>query len=154
MSEYQYYEFQSIDRRLDEKEMQELRGYSSRAEITPTGFKNEYSFGSFKGNAKLWMEKYFDGYLYLANGGTHELQLRVSSCSLPVKTARLYCCGESATVREKSGHLIFTFFSEDESGGEWVEGDGLLSSILPVRDGLLRGDLRALYIGWLLCTQH
>ena len=50
MSEYQYYEFQAIDRRLTEKEMQELRGYSSRARITPTSFVNEYSFGSFKGD--------------------------------------------------------------------------------------------------------
>src|SRR5207248_301307 len=46
MSEYQYYEFQTIDRRLDEKEMQELRGYSSRARITPTSFTNEYSLRS------------------------------------------------------------------------------------------------------------
>jgi hypothetical protein len=152
MSEYQYYEFQSIDRRLDEKEMQLLRGYSSRAEITPTSFQNEYSYGDFKGNANLWMEKYFDAYLYLANWGTHELQLRVSSSVLPLKVARQYCAGESATVREKSGHLVFTFLAQDESGGGWIEGDGLLSSILPVRDGLIRGDLRTLYLGWLLCA--
>jgi len=29
MSEYQYYEFQTADRRLSEKEMQELRSYCS-----------------------------------------------------------------------------------------------------------------------------
>ncbi len=38
MSEYQYYEFQTADRRLSEKEMQELRSYSTRAVITPTSF--------------------------------------------------------------------------------------------------------------------
>ena len=43
MSEYQYYEFQTADRRLSEKEMQELRSYSTRAAITPTSFSNEYS---------------------------------------------------------------------------------------------------------------
>ena len=31
MSEYQYYEFQTADRRLSEKEMQELRACSTRA---------------------------------------------------------------------------------------------------------------------------
>jgi hypothetical protein len=36
MSEYQYYEFQTADRRLSEKDMQEL--------ITPTSFSNKYSF--------------------------------------------------------------------------------------------------------------
>jgi hypothetical protein len=46
MNEYQYCEFQTADRRLSEKEMQELRSYSTRAVITPTSFSNEYSFGS------------------------------------------------------------------------------------------------------------
>src|SRR6266446_3281213 len=41
MSEYQYYEFQTADRRLSSKEMQELRSYSTRAVITPTSFSNE-----------------------------------------------------------------------------------------------------------------
>jgi hypothetical protein len=43
MSEYQYYEFQAIDRPLTEKEMGELRSYSTRARITPTSFVNDYS---------------------------------------------------------------------------------------------------------------
>ncbi len=38
MSEYQYYEFQAIDRPLTEQEMRELRAYSTRANITPTRF--------------------------------------------------------------------------------------------------------------------
>ena len=40
MSEYQYYEFRAIDRPLTEEEMDELGALSSRAEITPTSFKN------------------------------------------------------------------------------------------------------------------
>lgn len=42
MSEYQYYEFQTTDRRLSEREMHELRSYSTRAHITPTSFVNEF----------------------------------------------------------------------------------------------------------------
>lgn len=40
MSEYQYYEFQAIDRRLSEDEMLEMRAVSSRGEITPTRYVN------------------------------------------------------------------------------------------------------------------
>jgi hypothetical protein len=36
MSEYQYYEFQAIDRPLTESEMEKLRSFSTRARITPT----------------------------------------------------------------------------------------------------------------------
>jgi hypothetical protein len=153
MSEYQYYEFQTADRRLSEKEMQELRAYSTRAEITPTSFSNEYSFGSFKGDPSAWMEKYFDAFVYLANWGTHEFQLALPANLLSAKTARLYCAGGAASAREKSGRLILTFRSEEEPSGEWVEGGGILSSLLPLRAELAQGDLRLLYVGWLLNVQ-
>jgi hypothetical protein len=49
MSEYQYYEFQAIDRPLTRKEMEGLRALSSRATITPHSFTNVYNWGDFKG---------------------------------------------------------------------------------------------------------
>jgi hypothetical protein len=155
MSEYQYYEFQAIDRPLTEKEMGELRSYSTRARITSTSFINDYSWGNFKGNENAWMEKYFDAFLYLANWGTHILKLRLPSRLLNIKTARSYCsdAGETMYVSEKNGKVILTFVSDDETGGEWVEGEGCLSSINSVRAEMARGDMRALYLGWLLCLQ-
>ncbi|MGH7822520.1 MAG: hypothetical protein ACREQ9_22390 [Candidatus Binatia bacterium] len=153
MSEYQYYEFQAIDRPLTAREMAELRASSTRARITPASFVNEYSWGDFKGDEDAWMEKYFDAFLYLANWGTHILKLRVPERLLDAKTARLYAAGEHASVREKNGKVILTFHSEDETGGGWVEGEGRLASLVPARAELARGDLRALYLGWLLCAQ-
>ena len=50
MSEYQYYEFQAIDRPLTKKERLELRAVSTRAEITPARFVNFYTWGDFKGD--------------------------------------------------------------------------------------------------------
>ena len=153
MSEYQYYEFQAIDRPLTGKEMDELRSYSTRARITPTSFVNDYSWGDFKGNADAWMEKYFDAFLYLANWGTHILKLRLPTRLLDPAIARTYCGGEGASVRKKAGKVILSFLSDDEEGGDWVEGEGQLSSLISVRAELVRGDLRALYLGWLLRAQ-
>jgi hypothetical protein len=56
MSEYQYYEFQAIDKPLNAKQMAELRSYSTRAQITPASFINEYNWGNFKGNSDRWMD--------------------------------------------------------------------------------------------------
>jgi hypothetical protein len=42
MSEYQYYEFQAIDRPLSARERRELRACSTRATITSTRFTNHY----------------------------------------------------------------------------------------------------------------
>jgi len=50
MSEYQYYEFLTIDRPLTAKEMTELRALSTRATITPVSFTNKYNWGDFKQN--------------------------------------------------------------------------------------------------------
>ncbi len=153
MSEYQYFEFQAIDRPLSKKEMAELRSYSTRARITPTSFVNDYSWGNFKGDADVWMDKYFDVFLYIANWGTRILKLRLPNKRLSAKTARLYAVGERAAVRVKNGNVIFSFHSENEDGEDSVESEGLLASIISVRSELARGDLRALYIGWLLCAQ-
>jgi hypothetical protein len=43
MSEYQRYEFLAIDRPLNNEELDELGSISTRAEITATGFTNEYN---------------------------------------------------------------------------------------------------------------
>ena len=133
--------------------MAELRAYSTRARITPTSFVNDYAWGGFKGNADAWMERYSDAFLYLANSGTHVLKLRLPSRLLDPESARAYCGGQSASVVEKSGKVILSFLSHDEEGGEWVEGDGRLSSLIAVRAELACRDLRALYLGWLLRAQ-
>jgi len=99
------------------------------------------------------MEKYFDGFLYLANWGTHILQLALPAKLLSATAARLYCATDVASVREKSGRIILCFISEDENGGDWVEGEGVLSSLMPLRAEVARGDLRCLYLGWLLGVQ-
>lgn len=153
MSEYQYFEFQAVDRPLSKKEMAELRSYSTRARITPTSFVNDYSWGNFKGDADVWMDKYFDVFLYFANWGTRNLKLRLPDNTLSAKAARLYAVGERAAVRGKNGNMIFSFHSEDEEGEDSVESEGLLASAISVRSELARGDLRALYLGWLLCVQ-
>jgi hypothetical protein len=153
LSEYQHYQFQAIDRALTEKEMARLRACSTRARITPTSFVNEYSWGRFKGDEDAWMERYFDAFLYLASWGTRILKLRLPARLLDAKTARLYAAGEHVSVREKDGNVILTFDSEDEEGGDWVEGEGQLASVIFARAELARGDLRALYLGWLLCAQ-
>ena len=154
MSEYQYYEFLAIDRPLTEREMQELRAVSSRAVITPTRFTNHYEWGNFKGDPGTWMERYFDAFLYFANWGTHELMLRLPRRVLDPATARRYCRGEAASARAKGEHVILEFSSEEE-GSDWVEEDedGSLSSLVPLRAEIASGDLRALYLGWLLCAQ-
>jgi hypothetical protein len=91
VSEYQYYEFRALDRRLTAEQRRRLRSLSSRAEISATRFTNEYSFGNFRGDPARLLEQYFDAYLYAANWGTRELAFRLPRALLDAETARQYC---------------------------------------------------------------
>jgi hypothetical protein len=86
MSEYQYYEFLSIDAPLDAKQMAALRALSTRADITSTSFTNVYQWGDFKGSPEKLMEQYFDAHVYVANWGTQILMLRLPKALLSKET--------------------------------------------------------------------
>jgi hypothetical protein len=152
MSEYQYYEFRAVDRPLSKQEMGALRAISTRAQITPTSFVNTYNWGDFKGNPDALMKKYFDAFVYVANWGTHRFMIRVPRWALKETTLSAYCAGDSASARE-SGDFVALNFQSDEEEGDWEEGEGYMDSLIPVRAELLNGDLRCLYLGWLLCAQ-
>jgi hypothetical protein len=134
MSEYQYYEFQAVDRPLTTREMAALRKVSTRAKITPTRFVNHYDWGDFKGNPSAWMEKYFDGFLYLANWGTRQLMLRIPRAALDLKTAKRYCGGGPAVARLKGRFLLLAFTTDEEGADGWDDdGSGWLSSLMALR---------------------
>lgn len=149
MSEYQYYEFRAIDRPLSRKEMDELRALSTRAEITPTSFTNTYHWGDFKGNPATLMDRYFDAFLYVANWGTHRLMFRIPGRFLDAEAASAYCDGEVLLLKAKKEHIVLEYSSEDEEGDEWSEGEQWMASLISLRAELMRGDSRALYLGWL-----
>lgn len=152
MSEYQYYEFQAVDRPLSKDEQAELRSCSSRARISSTHFVNEYHWGDLNGNPMEWMEHYFDAYLYLSNFGSRVVSLRLPLSLVDLEAVKPYEVADVLKTRKTRSHLIVSFILESESGeyDEDDEGAGLLATILPVRESLARGDLRALYLGWLM----
>jgi hypothetical protein len=148
MSEYQYYEFLALDQPLTDKQMLEVRSFSTRARITPTSFVNEYHWGDFKGDINRFMTKYYDAFVYFANWGKHELQFRLPKAGLDVELARRYCLTDQSHLRLTGNHAILSLSSEDESG-DWEEDEGWMSSLAPLRADLLAGDFRSLYLGWL-----
>src|SRR3989337_1698222 len=142
MSEYQYYEFQAIDRPLTKDEMAELRELTTRATITPTRLQNVYQWGSFRGDPLRLMERYFDAFVYVANWGTHQFMLRLPGHLLDPQMARSYAIAESLTVHTRDDVVILEFLSQDEEGGGWVEDEEAASwmpALLPLRAELASG---------------
>jgi len=50
-------------------------------------------------------------------------------------------------------HVIVRFRWDDDEGDDWIKGEGLLDPLLAARSELAAGDLRLLYLGWLLKVQ-
>jgi len=154
MSEYQCYEFVALDRPLTAKQMAELRAISTRAEISPTRFWNEYQWGDLKANPAKLMERYFDAHLYFANWGTHRLMLRVPKARVDVKALKAFVVGRHATHLTIVGeHIVLDFCSDAEEPEYDEESQGSLAALSPLRAELMRGDLRCAYLAWLLAVQ-
>ena len=155
MSEFQYYEFQAIDRTLTEREMAMLRKCSSRAQISPSRFVNHYSYGDFRGDVEEWMKRYFDAFLYMANWGTRRLILRFSKQAIDASLVKQYCPGECARCWTTKTHTLVEYCVDECGDGAWLqEDDGSLSSMLPLHAEIHSNDFRLLYLGWLLCVQY
>jgi hypothetical protein len=154
VSEYQYYEFQALDKPLTRQQQKELRSLSSRAEITATSFVNEYNYGGFRGEPQKLMERYFDAFCYLANWGTRRLMFRLPKTVLDARTARRYCHSDAASVTETADHVIIDLCLDRDPDDEWLEGSGLLAGMVQARSDLAAGDLRLLYLAWLLGIQR
>ncbi|RJG03584.1 hypothetical protein [Noviherbaspirillum sedimenti] len=152
MSEYQYYEFAAIERPLSRDDMAELRSRSSRATITATSFVNEYHWGSLKGNPADWMQRYFDAFVYTANWCRCKLALRVPHDVFTESELKRYTTDCALTVADVGTHWIIDWsLDESESYDRFGMEDGRswMGRLAPLRDELLRGDFRPLYLGWL-----
>ena len=152
MSEYQYYEFIAIDEPLTPKQMAELRSRSSRANITPTSFVNDCQWGNLKGDPVDWMRRYFDAHVYVANWCTCFLYLRVPRGAFDAETLRVFETESVFSVdRTKTHWLLEWALNESDNYDRFAEEDGRgwMGRLTPLRDELLRGDMRSLYLGWL-----
>jgi len=154
MSEYQYYEFQAIDRPLSEADRQALRDLSTRARITATSFTNSYEWGDFKGDPAKLMERWFDLHLYLANWGSRRLMIRlpkrlVDRRLLDALLGEVDC----ATLSVSGENLIVDICRDELELEDWDDGSGWLAALAPLRADVLAGDLRLFYLLWLTAVQ-
>ena len=149
MSEYQYYEFQALDRILTKTEQSYIECLSSRVELSPTKAAFTYSYGDFRGNPQDLLEKCFDVMLYMANWGTRQLLFRLPKKLVDATLIKQYCVDDCISVSNTSNYLILDININDEEYQDWIEGEGWLSNLASLRDELLQGDCRVLYLAWL-----
>ena len=151
MSEYQYYEWQTIDRPLTASEQRAVDGLSSHMDtVTSTQAIVTYSWGDFKHDPRQVLLKYFDAFLYDSNFGTRQLMFRLPKNLVDVSSFQPYLFDDQITLEAHSKYYVLEMRIDEESDYfEWVESESVLGQLTPLREQLLQGDMRMLYLAWL-----
>jgi len=153
MSEHQYYEFAAIDGPISDEGLRYARGCSSRANVSRVRWQNTYNFGDFHGSVDTLL-KYYDAHFYFANWGTVRLALAFPKGAIAPEAIQPYLRGgeryeDTLTFKEIGNRCIVWWERNEEGGWGWTEAQGLTDQLIGVREELLRGDYRALFLGWL-----
>lgn len=152
MSEYQYIEFRAVDRPLTDKELNYAETQSTRAEISRWCFTNEYHYSDFRGNENRMLRNGYDVFLHFANFGIRTIKIRLpSGPPFPKKLWSKFVDGNflkwKADPKGKAGLLILEPYHEPYDS--YREFEDCLTDVIDLRQSLIAGDLRALYVLWL-----
>jgi hypothetical protein len=154
MSEYQYYEFQVIDRPMTAEEQAYANSLSSRADVSAWHASYVYHYGSFRAEPIALLTKQFDMFLYVANWGSKRLAFRLPRTAVDYGHFRSYYMLEGISITTTDDYVVVDISINEEEGLGWIDGEGNLDRLLPLREDLLRGDVRVLYLAWLAAAPH
>jgi hypothetical protein len=153
MSTYQYYEFQALDRPLTEKEQDYIHTLSSRVQLNRTQAIFLYNYGDFRGQPEQLLDKCFDIMLYTANWGSRQLMFRLPKSLINPADLEPYQVPDGIDISTTEQSVLVDINIQDEDLNGWTEGEGLLPKMLSLRDDLLQGDYRVLYLAWLQAAE-
>ena len=153
MSSYQRYEFHAIDRLLTDEEQEAVAQLSSRVDPHPRQAVFVYHWSGFPGNAREVLTQYYDAMFYVDSWGNRQLVFRFPRAALDLESASAYCqpliVEDYISFAEVGEHVVLDVSFDDEGRHRWFEVEGELAVMLSLRDGILAGDYRALYLAWL-----
>lgn len=149
MSEYQYHEWQAVDRVLTPDEQAAVNDLSSHIEVSSSRAVVTYHWSDFRHDPEQVLLKYFDAYFYLANWGSLRLMFRFPKGLLDEADILSYCIDEYITFEAIGKYQVLDLDFSPEDGGGWMEADAGLSHFIRLRADLLEGDYRLLYLAWL-----
>jgi hypothetical protein len=90
----------------------------------------------------------------MANWGTLQLIFRFPKALIDVERMQKYCVEYQIVVSEINNFVILEISIDDDEGFGWIEGEGNLSSLIGLRQEILQGDYRLLYLAWLKAISY
>lgn len=172
MSGFEYYGFQKIGRPLSQEEIKEVGALSSRGLVTPHSARFLYNYGSFKHDSKTVLLDYFDVFLFVSSYSTKSISFKLPSHLVDLINHSLnhspsgdhlsnhsrmpfYKFGGVIEISHHKEHTVITCEFEEE--GTWQEEDeidSVIAMLASLRQDLLTGDTRILYLTWIAASER
>jgi len=149
MSEYQYHEWQSVDRVLTAAEQAAVHKLSSHIEVSSSRAVVTYNWSDFGHDPKQVLLQYFDAYFYMANWGSLRSMFRFPKGLLDAAGAATYCVDGTISFETVGQYQVLDLDFNPEDGEGWMEAEAGLSQFIQLRADLAEGDYRLLYLAWL-----
>lgn len=144
---YEYIGFRAVDGPVSPDNLEFMGTQSSRAEITPWSFRNDYHYGSFGGDSAEMLRRGYDVMLNYSNYGIQVLQFRLPS-GLPEAAAQYLHegCLEFEPDEDGPGGILCIRPELEPGDFSHYDLDNWMDELVPLRAEILRGDLRPLYL--------
>ncbi len=150
MSEYQWVEFRAVDAPLDDAALEFMHEQSTRAEIDRWRFTNEYHYGNFRGDVMEMMRRGYDVHVHYTNFGLRRICFRIpDGFGQPDQMAPYLLEYEIKWEPDDDGTGgVLTLEPEGDAGTwDWMDDvENLASDLIPLREMIIDGDFRSLYI--------
>ena len=150
MSEFQHLSFQAIDKPVSGENLEYMQKQSTRAEVTPWSFTNEYNYSDFRGDALEMMRRGYDLHFHYANFGYRTVYIRLPTGLPDPETAAFYFVEDDFQfIEDKSGDggtlCIIPCYETDQLDEMWGF-DNVMPALQQLRSEILNGDLRPFYL--------
>ena len=154
MSEYQYVRFKAVDGPLNDNQFEFAQRQSSRAEVSRWSFAVDYHYSCFRGDVDVLLRSGYDVFLQYTDYGVREIKLRLPH-GLPftndiwLKSVDDEKFHWKSDPEGRSGILTLLSVREASDQDELWRAEAYIDAAIQVREHLIKGDLRALYLLWL-----
>ncbi|WKN41526.1 hypothetical protein [Tunicatimonas pelagia] len=155
MSEFQYYEFHAVDKPLSSKDLEAVRGMSSRVQLSSRKAVFTYSYSDFRYDEEEVLINYFDFMFYIANWGSKRIMMKFPAELVDYAFLKKYSISvissyaQDIRIFKKSAFVILDISFSEEDGLGWIEEDSYGEVLLNIRDEIMNGDYRSLFVIWL-----
>ena len=160
MSEFQQYQFRTIDQPLTSEQRSRIGSLSSRSIVNSNSATFVYHYSDFRGNPLQLMTNDFDAMLYVTNWDTRQLMFRFPRKLVDEQAILQYAieppyAEDSLEFHLKKEVIIMEFTLNNEEDSGWLEEDDFdLGDFTSLRNDIINGDYRMLYLAWLRVAEN